>query len=101
MFGSFSRIFAVSILTFGVLGSGGCAANPAKPAGFVDAGKLRPVHQEIPFQRGWAKVSFEEHQRYQNIYIAPVNIDYLFENSRWKNLERGNKVKEDARPFCA
>ena len=73
----------------------GCASGPPKPAGFVDASKLENVHEEIPFHRGWASVGFGAHARFKNIYIAPVNIDYLFENSSWKNLERGDKVKKD------
>ena len=75
----------------------GCAARSAKASGFADARKLQAVDHEIPFKKGWAKINFEEHQRYKNIYIAPVNIDYLFEKGWWKNLERGHKVKEDAR----
>jgi len=91
-------VLRISVLLLGaVLMHAGCAAGLPKPAGFVDAARLEDVREEIPFHRGWARVSFEEHARFKNIYIAPVNIDYLFENSTWKNLERGNKVKEDAR----
>jgi len=68
-------------------------AKPAKSTtGFIDGTLLRP-RGDIPFNRAWKskKVDFSE---FNKIYIAPINTQYLRQNSWWKDLN-AVEVEED------
>jgi len=82
------------------LASAGCLqkAKPARPAGFIPPEELeKPA--DLPFHKAWRKAG-TDWGRYREIYIAPLNTDYLREMSWWEKLERGEKVKEDAKELA-
>jgi uncharacterized protein DUF3313 len=96
---SASRATALLILLVAAWGGVGCIqkAKPASPAGFIpDKDLQKPV--DLPFQKAWEKTG--DWNRYTEIYIAPWNTDYLRQMTWWEKLERGEKVKEDAKELA-
>jgi hypothetical protein len=60
----------------------------AKPAGettdFNEGSMLRPVG-DIPFNRAW-RASKMDREKFTEIYVAPINTEYLRQSSWWKEL---------------
>ena len=81
------------------LASAGCIqkAKPGQPAGFIPPENLEKPG-DLPFHKAWR--SLANWDRYTEIYIAPFNTDYLREMNWWEKLERGEKVKEDAKELA-
>jgi hypothetical protein len=95
-----SRAIVLLILLIAAFGAVGCIqkAKPAQPAGFIPEKDLeKPA--DLPFQKAWRKEGFN-FSRYKEIYIAPWNTDYLRNMTWWDKLERGEKVKEDAKELA-
>ncbi|MDP3920516.1 MAG: DUF3313 family protein [Candidatus Omnitrophota bacterium] len=90
-----SRFLILLAVTVFMIEGTGCATKPVADAGFVDSSKLQMAGDVIPFQKAWTKPGYDP-KKYTEVYIVPVNIDYLFENSSWKNLPRGNLIRKDA-----
>lgn len=72
----------------------GCKAAPGASAGFVDEARMtQPV--DLPFQKAWIDPAVDW-QRYRRIQIAPVNTDHLPEMEWAKQVDRREKLREDA-----
>jgi hypothetical protein len=96
---SASRPIVLVTVLAAALGSVGCIrkAKPAQPAGFIPPENLeKPT--DLPFQKAWR--SLPNWDRYTEIYIAPWNVEYLRQMNWWEKLERGEKVKEDAKELA-
>jgi hypothetical protein len=78
----------------------GCAtkALPAAGVGFVEP-ELMKKPSDLPFHKSWMNPTFRA-DRYTEIKITPVNIDYLPQMDWWKSLERGQSFHEDAKKLA-
>lgn len=79
--------------------SAGCLrkAKPGQSAGFIPPENLEKPG-DLPFQKAWRGLG--NWDQYTEIYIAPLNTEYLREMTWWERLERGDKVKEDAKELA-
>ena len=96
-----SRSILLGVFLTGLIGGTGCIqkAKPARPAGFIPPENLeKPT--DLPFHAAWRKKD-ADWSHYKQIYIAPWNIDYLRKMTWWEKIERGEKVKEDAKELAA
>jgi hypothetical protein len=97
---AFRPILLVAALA-AVLGGAGCIrkAKPATPAGFIPPENLSHA-TDLPFNAAWRKKDLDWHH-YTEIYIAPWNTEYLRKMTWWEKVERGEKIKEDAKELAA
>lgn len=97
---SASRAIASLVLFAAALGGAGCIqkAKPASPSGFIPPESLEKP-SDLPFQKAWRKADLDW-GHYKEIYVAPWNVEYLRQMSWWERLERGEKVKEDAKELA-
>ena len=88
------------VLLAAAFGGVGCIqkAKPASPAGFIPDKELEHS-SDLPFQKAWRKKDLDW-RRYTEIYVAPWNTEYLRQMNWWEKLERGEKVKEDAKELA-
>jgi hypothetical protein len=95
-----SRATFVLILFVAAWGAVGCIekAKPASPAGFIPDKELEKP-SDLPFQKAWRKKDLDW-AHYRQIYVAPWNTEHLREMNWWEKLERGEKVKEDAKELA-
>ena len=95
-----SRAIALLILLAAAFGGVGCIqkAKPASPSGFIPEKDLAKP-SDLPFQKAWRKADLD-FRKYTEIYFAPWNVDFLREMTWWDKLERGEKVKEDAKELA-
>lgn len=95
-----SRAAVLLILVAAAFGGFGCIqkAKPASPAGFIPEKDLEKP-SDLPFQKAWRKKDLDW-AHYKEIYIAPWNTEYLRQMTWWEKLERGEKVKEDAKELA-
>lgn len=95
-----SRATFFLILFVAAWGAVGCIqkAKPASPAGFIPDKDLE-TPSDLPFQKAWRKKDLDW-SHYRQIYVAPWNTEHLREMSWWEKLERGEKVKEDAKELA-
>jgi hypothetical protein len=93
------QILLVAVL-LAAIGVSGCIqkAKPAQPSGFIPPENLEQP-KDLPFQKAWRKADLDW-GRYKEIYIAPWNVEYLRQMNWWEKLERGEKVKEDAKELA-
>jgi hypothetical protein len=63
----------------------GCKAGPAPDSGFLESPERMAREARLPFQRVWydPAVAFE---RYTEVMIAPVNMEYLMKMDWWKEV---------------
>jgi hypothetical protein len=94
------RAIVLLILAAAAIGVTGCIqkAKPASPSGFIPDKDLAKA-SDLPFQKAWRKSDLDW-SHYKEIYIAPWNTDHLREMNWWEKLERGEKVKEDAKELA-
>jgi hypothetical protein len=76
----------------------GCESMKAKPsagAGFVPVEEM--THREdLPFHNVWVK-SGVDFKKYQSLYIADVNTQYLLEANWWQESMRQEDMEADVR----
>lgn len=97
---SASRPIVLVAVLLASIGVSGCIqkAKPAQPAGFIPPENLeKPT--DLPFQKAWRKAD-SDWKHYTEIYVAPWNVEYLRQMNWWEKLERGEKVKEDAKELA-
>jgi Protein of unknown function (DUF3313) len=94
------RAIVLLILAAAAVGVTGCIqkAKPANPSGFIPDKELEKP-SDLPFQKAWRKKDLDW-SHYREIYIAPWNTEHLREMNWWEKLERGEKVKEDAKELA-
>jgi hypothetical protein len=90
----------VLLILAAAIGGTGCIqkAKPASPAGFIPPEDLEKA-SDLPFQKAWRKKDLDW-SHYREIYIAPWNTEHLRAMNWWEKLERGEKVKEDAKELA-
>jgi hypothetical protein len=95
-----ARASGLLVLLVVAVGGAGCIqkAKPASPAGFIPEKDLEKP-SDLPFQKAWRKRDLDW-RHYREIYIAPWNTEYLRQMTWWEKLERGEKVKEDAKELA-
>jgi hypothetical protein len=94
------RAIVLLILAAAAIGVTGCIqkAKAAGPSGFIPPETLEKP-SDLPFQKAWRKSDLDW-SHYREIYIAPWNTEHLREMNWWEKLERGEKVKEDAKELA-
>jgi hypothetical protein len=94
------RVIVLLGLAAAAIGGVGCIqkAKPASPSGFIPEKELEKP-SDLPFQKAWRKKDLDW-GHYKEIYVAPWNVEYLRQMTWWERLERGEKVKEDAKELA-
>lgn len=68
----------------------GCKTAPAPDSGFLEnPEKMTSQTERFPFDRVWVKPGVQK-EDYDYIVIAPVNTQYLLDNTGWKAANPGN-----------
>lgn len=79
---------------FLLLAAAGCKAAPGRSAGFADDTRMtKPA--DLPFQKAWIDPAVDW-QRYRKIQIAPVDTAHLLEMEWAKQVDKKEKMREDA-----
>src|SRR5262245_12529935 len=84
------------LLLLGCLLLGGCRATPAPNSGFLHDPKLMVADKSAPFNRMYLNPRFKD-KRFTEIYVAPVNTDYVMAESSWEKATIANVSREDVR----
>ena len=74
----------------------GCRASPAPDAGFLQDTKLMKPDKEAPFNRLYVNPAFRD-KSYSEIYVAPINIDYMMAENIWEKAALANVNPADVR----
>ncbi|HEX3355336.1 MAG TPA: DUF3313 family protein [Tepidisphaeraceae bacterium] len=61
----------------------GCRAKPAPDSGFLQHADLMKPDAKIPYNRMWVNPKYVS-KNYTEIYIAPVNTDYVMAQNIWE-----------------
>ena len=78
-----SSLSAIFLPLVACLLSVGCRAKPAPDSGFLNDPKLMKTDKSIPFNRMYANPKFET-KNFTEIYVAPVNTDYVMAENIWE-----------------
>lgn len=77
-----------------------CRAKPAPDSGFLRDPKLMTADKALPFNRMYVNPKFKD-KRFTEIYVAPVNTDYVMRRNAWERAElatlKPEQMKLDAR----
>lgn len=68
-------------------------APPAAPAGFAEPDGMRH-NPDLPFHRVWRDRGFD-FAGCRRLHVAPVDTDYLMENTWWSGFGRGGHAEAD------
>lgn len=79
-------------------GLAGCKAAPGRSAGFVEEARMT-APEDLPFQKAWIDPAVDW-ERYRRIQIAPVDTSHLAEMEWAKQVDKQEKVREDARKLA-
>ncbi len=90
-----SLVGSVLMASFVLTGCASMKAEPSKGAGFVPVQEMSH-REDLPFQKVWAKADVDW-TKYQTIYIAEVNTQYLMEADWWQDNFRHDQMRDDAR----
>jgi hypothetical protein len=72
----------------------GCRAKAAPDAGFLQEPKLMTTSKDMPFNRAWANPKYSD-KRYVEIYVAPVNTDYVMKQNTWEKATLAEANRKD------
>ena len=72
----------------------GCRAKPAPDAGFLEDPKLMAPHKDAPFNRIYRNPKFDG-KRFTELYVAPVNVDYVMAENIWEKATLANVSRQD------
>lgn len=92
-------LLALTLAAAAAAALAGCKAAPGPSAWFVEAERMS-APADLPFQKAWIDPAVDW-QRYRRIQIAPVNTGYLPEMEWAKQVDRKEKVREDAERLAA
>lgn len=84
-------LFFLSILALLV----GCKASPAPSSGFLEDEQAMQEIEAIPFHRSWWKEEVDW-DKYKELYVAPVNTDFLAEMDWWDKASFAGDNKKEA-----
>jgi hypothetical protein len=74
----------------------GCRAKAAPDSGFLSHPKLMQAGKEAPFNRIYVNPKFKD-TRFTEVYVAPVNTDYLMAQNDWEKATLANANKADVK----
>jgi hypothetical protein len=77
-----------------LVASSGCRAKPAPDAGFLKDPKLMTARTEVPFNRAWVNPKYRD-KHYWEIYVAPVNTDYVMAQNIWEKASVARLNRDD------
>ena len=72
----------------------GCRAKPAPDSGFLQDPKLMQPLAGIPYNRIWINPKYHD-KTYHEIYVAPVNTDYVMAENVWEQATMATSNKAD------
>lgn len=78
----------------------GCRAKPAPDSGFLQDPKLMHAEKDIPFNRSYVNPKYKS-KVYTEIYVAPVNTDYVMAENIWEQTSAAHFSKEDVKKNLA
>jgi len=92
-----SRMTAGMILIACAVGAlCGCRAKPAPDSGYLQNPQLMKADKNIPYNRMYINPRFKDVQ-YNEIYVAPVNTDYVLAENIWEKATVAHVSKEDVK----
>jgi len=71
----------------------GCRAKPAPDSGFLQDPKRMKAENAVPFNRMYVNPQFE-HKTFTEIYVGPVNTNYVMAENLWEQAAVANVSKE-------
>jgi hypothetical protein len=74
----------------------GCRAKPAPDSGFLQDPKLMAADKNVPFNRIYINPKFTN-KNFSEIYVAPVNTDYVMAENIWEKATVANFSKDDVK----
>jgi hypothetical protein len=74
----------------------GCRAKPAPDSGYLQNPQLMKADKNIPFNRMYVNPKFKS-VTYREIYVAPVNTDYVMAENIWEKATLAHVNKEDVK----
>src|SRR5262245_4391656 len=78
----------------------GCRAKPAPDSGFLQDPKRMTADKNQPFNRIYMNPKYES-KSYTEIYVAPVNTDYVMAENIWEKATLANFSNEDVKKNIA
>jgi len=96
---NYSRtVFLCSLIA--CLLAAGCRASPAPDSGFLHEPKLMKADKGVPYNRMYVNPTYAE-RTYTEIYVAPVNTDYVMAENIWERATLASFSKEDVKKNVA
>jgi hypothetical protein len=71
----------------------GCRAKPAPDSGFLQGPKRMKADNAVPFNRMYVNPEYA-HKTYTEIYVAPVNTNYVMAENIWEEATLANASPE-------
>jgi hypothetical protein len=78
----------------------GCRAKPAPDSGFLQDPKLMQADKDVPYNRIWINPKYHD-KTYSEIYVAPVNTDYVMAENIWEKATLAESNKADVKKNIA
>ena len=78
----------------------GCRASPAPDSGFLQDPKLMKSDKDVPYNRIYVNPKYAE-KAYTEIYVAPVNTDYVMAENIWERATLASFNKDDVKKNVA
>jgi hypothetical protein len=78
----------------------GCRAKPAPDSGFLQDPKLMKADKDTPYDRIYVNPKYVNHG-FTEIYIAPVNTDYVMAENIWEKATAANANPADVKKNIA
>jgi len=74
----------------------GCRAKPAPDAGFLQQSALMKAEKNVPYNRIYVNPKYSD-KSYTEIYVAPVNTDYVMAENVWEKATVANFSDADVK----
>ena len=78
----------------------GCRASPAPDSGFLADSKLMKADKDVPYNRIYVNPKYAD-TKYTEIYVAPVNTDYVMAQNIWEQATLASFNKDDVKKNVA
>lgn len=86
-----SLLACLGLVSLSVLG--GCKAKEAPDSGFLTSPHLMSKNENVPFHRIYWDSRYDLKQ-YTEVYVAPVNVDYVMAQNIWEKANAANISRE-------
>ncbi len=94
-----SRIIYLAVITAAMCILTGCKAGPAPPAGFIQNHQIMTEDGKSPFHRVWYDPN-ANWDYYTQIFVAPVNKDYLIKAHWWESMTFAVNRQKDSQQIA-